>query len=183
MGYNEKPTPADPTAAFHASARAARGVSQKRGRKAYAREAWRPKGREGPGGGTTDRPNGLAVAGRPNVSGKPVFPRPWSWAAAWGVVADRRAFPGRGFFRTNRSNPPGFFSRHAERSCGGVVTEAWEPRKWLERVSAETIRRDGATRKRTHRSDSPGFLFRRTNQAQGVWNDPSDQDTFVFPTH
>ena len=35
-------------------------------------------------------------------------------------VADRRAFPGREFFRINRSNLPGFFSRRAERSCGGV---------------------------------------------------------------
>ena len=35
-------------------------------------------------------------------------------------VADRRAFPGWGFFRTKRSDPLGFFSRHAERSCGGV---------------------------------------------------------------
>ena len=87
-------------------------------------------------------------------------------------VADRRAFPGWGFFRTKRSDPLGFFSRHAERSCGGVVTEAWEPRKWLERVSAETIRRDGATRKRIHRSGPPRYLSQETNQAQGVWNDP-----------
>ena len=100
------------------------------------------------------------------------FPRLWSWAAAWFVVADRRAFQRRGF-----------------------LTEAWEPREWLERASAETtvptgairrgsfpdtpsgvaagfVRRDGATRKRIHRSGSPGFLSQGTNQAQGVWNDP-----------
>jgi len=38
-------------------------------------------------------------------------------------------------------------------------------------VAAGFVRRDGATRKRIHRSDPPGFLSQGTNQAQGVWND------------
>ena len=69
-------------------------------------------------------------------------------------VADRRAFPGWGFFRTKRSDPLGFFSRHAERSCGGVCP----PRR--------------SDPKTNPPQRPPGFLSQGTNQAQGVWNDP-----------
>ena len=96
--------------------------------------------------------------------------------------ADRRAFPGWGFFRTKRSDPLGFFSRHAERSCGGVVTEAWEPRKWLERVSAETIRRDGATRKRIHRSVRRGFFPRGRIRRRGFGTIQSQRAVNTCPT-
>ena len=68
--------------------------------------------------------------------------------------ADRRAFRGRGF-----SEPTGAIRRGSFPDTPSGV-------------AAGFVRRDGATRKRIHRSDPPGFLSQGTNQAQGVWNDP-----------
>lgn len=77
------------------------------------------KGERGRGVGqpTGRRPGGGGASERQRATS---FPRLWSWAAAWGVVADRRAFPGRGFSEPTGAIRRGSFPDTPSAPCGGA---------------------------------------------------------------